>query len=53
MPSANEITHMMQNGEMDYSELKQMIEICLDGCSKTYQLMKKSLLLSAQKLHQN
>jgi len=44
MPSANEITQMVQTGEMHHAKAPEAIELCLDGCSKIYQMMRQNLL---------
>ncbi|ELR23015.1 3' exoribonuclease family, domain 1 domain containing protein [Acanthamoeba castellanii str. Neff] len=51
MPSANEITQMLQTGEIEHTKAPEAIELCLDGCSKIYQMMRQNLLeTAAQKL---
>lgn len=41
--SRNEITQLTQRGDMKYSKVTEAIEICLDGCRKIADLVKKTL----------
>ncbi|KAI7898761.1 ribosomal protein S5 domain 2-type protein [Cokeromyces recurvatus] len=46
MPSLNEVTHILQNGQSDSAITSKAIEQCIDGCSKIYSVMSNSLLQS-------
>lgn len=41
--SRNEITQLTQRGDMRYSKVTEAIELCLDGCRKIAELVKKAL----------
>jgi len=47
MPSVNEITQMLQTGELEHTRAPEAIELCLDGCSKIYALMRQNLIETA------
>ncbi|CAG8627212.1 9654_t:CDS:2 [Ambispora leptoticha] len=49
MPSLNEITHIIQSGEVDVAVTSQAVELCIDVCSKIYSVMRHSLLESVKK----
>ncbi|CAG8475683.1 6168_t:CDS:2 [Funneliformis mosseae] len=48
MPSLNEVTHILQSGEVEISQTTQAIEQCTDACSKIYSVMNQSLLESVK-----
>jgi len=48
MPSLNEVTHILQSGEVEVSLTTQAIEQCTDACSKIYSVMNHSLLDSVK-----
>ncbi|GAM18166.1 hypothetical protein SAMD00019534_013410 [Acytostelium subglobosum LB1] len=49
MPSLNEITQLLQTGELSYSNVVDGIDLCIDGCDKMYSIMRQSLVDSLQK----
>ncbi|RUS24603.1 ribosomal protein S5 domain 2-type protein [Jimgerdemannia flammicorona] len=46
MPSANEVTHVLQTGETEGPVTVQAIEQCIDACSKIYTVMSAALVES-------
>ncbi|KAL1926827.1 hypothetical protein VTP01DRAFT_5473 [Rhizomucor pusillus] len=48
MPSINEVTHLLQTGATDTTEISQALEQCIDGCSKIYNVMSTALLQSLE-----
>ncbi|CAJ0636514.1 8537_t:CDS:2 [Entrophospora sp. SA101] len=47
MPSLNEVTHILQSGEVDFTLTTQAIEQCTDACNNIYSVMNNSLMESA------
>lgn len=43
MPSLNEITQLFQTGEISHTKVQEGIDLCLDGCSKIYALMRSAI----------
>ncbi|KAM9979527.1 hypothetical protein ACTFIY_008770 [Dictyostelium cf. discoideum] len=55
MPSLNEITQIIQTGELQYTNVLECVDLCIDGCDKIYSIMKQNLidsLLQKQKQQQ-
>ncbi|KAI8582161.1 hypothetical protein K450DRAFT_229310 [Umbelopsis ramanniana AG] len=46
MPSLNEITHILQNGNTESAIANKAVEQCIDACSKIYSVMSTVLLQS-------
>eukprot|EP01132_Coremiostelium_polycephalum_P008245 gene8245-10133_t len=49
MPSLNEITQIIQTGELSYNNVLDGVNLCIDGCDKIYGIMKQSLIDSLKK----
>ncbi|EGG23686.1 hypothetical protein DFA_05820 [Cavenderia fasciculata] len=49
MPSLNEITQIIQTGELSYNNTIDGIDLCIDGCDKIYSIMKQNLISSLEK----
>jgi len=48
MPSLNEITQLVQFGELHQNDITDAIELCLDASSRLYATMRRVLLSAAQ-----
>ncbi|KAJ3393821.1 hypothetical protein HDU92_007458 [Lobulomyces angularis] len=46
MPASNEVTHIVQWGEVNYANSAKAIEICVDACSQIHSVMSQTLLNS-------
>ncbi len=42
MPNSNEITHITQLGEMEYSQSVEATSLCIEGCKKLFELVQKN-----------
>jgi exosome complex component MTR3 len=42
MPNSNEITQITQLGEMTYSDSIEATSLCIEGCKKLFDLIKKN-----------
>ncbi|EFA74902.1 hypothetical protein PPL_11936 [Heterostelium album PN500] len=49
MPSHNEITQLLQTGELSYTNIVDGIDLCIDGCDKVYSIMKQNLIDSLKR----
>ncbi|RKO91485.1 ribosomal protein S5 domain 2-type protein [Blyttiomyces helicus] len=48
MPSLNEVTHIIQSGEVSSNATVKALEICVDACSVINTVMQKSLVTSIE-----
>ncbi|KAI8913352.1 ribosomal protein S5 domain 2-type protein [Gorgonomyces haynaldii] len=48
MPSLNEVTHVMQNGQVDSNSSIEGISICVDACHQLHALFSQTLLSDIQ-----
>jgi len=48
MPSLNEVTQLVQSGVLEHSNAKEAMDLCIDGCSKLYTIMRENLIHSAK-----
>ncbi|KAL6053254.1 Exosome complex component MTR3 [Balamuthia mandrillaris] len=46
MPSQEQVTQMLQKGELSTSQTLEALELCIDGCTKIYSMMKQNLVES-------
>ncbi len=44
MPEMKEIVQVIQSGDLLSEETEEALELCLDGCSNVYLLMRQCLL---------
>eukprot|EP00003_Mantamonas_plastica_P033552 TRINITY_DN9683_c0_g1_i1.p3 TRINITY_DN9683_c0_g1~~TRINITY_DN9683_c0_g1_i1.p3 ORF type:complete len:115 (+),score=42.30 TRINITY_DN9683_c0_g1_i1:605-949(+) len=49
MCSLDEVTLMLQSGEMDLDQVQQCMELALDGCAQVHEIMVASLQESERK----
>jgi exosome complex component MTR3 len=43
MASLNEVTQLTEVGDMEYNKVVEAIDLCVDGCTKVSQMMRKVL----------
>lgn len=53
MASLNEVTQVMQYGDMQFAKVTEAIELCCDGCAKLQELMKQTLIQEKQQSEHN
>ncbi|KAF2073928.1 hypothetical protein CYY_004752 [Polysphondylium violaceum] len=44
MPSHNNITQLIQTGELNYNNVLESVNLCIDGSDKIYSIMKQNLI---------
>ena len=49
MTNLNEVTQLSQVGDMSYQKVNEAMDLCIDGCSKLYQIMQQCLLENEEK----
>ncbi|KAF0973850.1 hypothetical protein FDP41_007237 [Naegleria fowleri] len=46
MSNLNEVTQLTQVGDMSFQKVSEAMDLCIDGCTKLYQLMQQCLIES-------
>ncbi|KYR02020.1 hypothetical protein DLAC_00814 [Tieghemostelium lacteum] len=49
MPALNQVTQLVQSGDLSYNTVIEAVDLNIDGCDKIYSIMKQNLIDSLEK----